>query len=311
MAEAEKAAYIFPGQGAQYVGMGKDLYDAFDSAKTVFNQADEAVGFSLSKLCFEGPEDELKQTVNAQPAIVTLSLALLAAMRDTCAENNLPAPSLVAGHSLGEYTALAAAGVLDFPTAIFLTRKRGELMHQAGQQNPGGMAAVIGLEESMLAELCSQTGAKIANINCPGQLVISGGKECVAAASSAAEEKGASRVVQLQVSGAFHTDFMQPAVEGLAEVIDTITFNDSFIPIVANTSAAEITAAEDIKDELLRQLCHSVQWQRSMEYMINSGITGFMEIGPGRVLGGLMRRINRDVKTKNIGDAEAINNLKQ
>ena len=311
MAEAEKMAYIFPGQGAQYVGMGKDLYDGFSSAKAVFRQADKAVGFALSELCFEGPENELKKTVNAQPAIVTISLALLAAMRDTYVVKSLPSPSLVAGHSLGEYTALAAAGVVDFASAIFLTRKRGELMHQAGQQNPGAMAAIIGLEEAVLADICSQTKAKIANINCPGQLVISGREECVNAASTAAEEKGARRIVQLQVSGAFHTESMQPAVEGLAEAIAGITFNDAQIPIVANTSATEITATVDIKNELLNQLCHSVQWQRSMEYMINGGVTSFIEIGPGRVLSGLMRRINRGVKAINIGDAEAVRNLQQ
>jgi len=311
LAEAEKMAYIFPGQGAQYVGMGKDLYDGFSSAKAVFRQADKAVGFALSELCFEGPENELKKTVNAQPAIVTISLALLAAMRDTYVVKSLPSPSLVAGHSLGEYTALAAAGVVDFASAIFLTRKRGELMHQAGQQNPGAMAAIIGLEEAVLADICSQTKAKIANINCPGQLVISGREECVNAASTAAEEKGARRIVQLQVSGAFHTESMQPAVEGLAEAIAGITFNDAQIPIVANTSATEITATVDIKNELLNQLCHSVQWQRSMEYMINGGVTSFIEIGPGRVLSGLMRRINRGVKAINIGDAEAVRNLQQ
>jgi [acyl-carrier-protein] S-malonyltransferase len=309
--EEIKTAYIFPGQGVQFVGMGKDLYDGFNSARAVFNQADQAVGFALSELCFNGPEDELKKTINAQPAIVTVSLALLVAMRETIYNNKLPALSLVAGHSLGEYTALAAAGVVDFASAIFLTRKRGELMHRAGQQNPGGMAAVIGLEEPILEELCSHTGAKIANINCPGQLVISGNKESVAAVSAAAEEKGASRIVQLQVSGAFHTGLMQPAADALAEVIAGINFNDALVPIVANTSAAEITSAADIKGELLRQLCHSILWQRSMEHMIDSGVTTFLEIGPGRVLSGLMRRINRNANTINIGDAEAIKNLKQ
>lgn len=307
--EATKVAYIFPGQGAQYAGMGHDLYDSSDSARIVFKQADEALGFSLSQLCFNGPDDELRKTINAQPAIVTISLALLSAMRNSEGSKSLPAPAFVAGHSLGEYTALAAAGVVDFATAIYLTRERGRLMHQTGLENPGGMAAVIGLDEASLSDICTQSGTKITNFNCPGQLVISGDTDSLDKAVKLAEAKGARRVIPLQVSGAFHTRYMQPAADGLAEIIATIPFAAPQIPIVANTTASEMTTAEMVKEELLSQLCNSVQWQRSIEYMIESGVSTFIEIGPGKVLSGLIKRINRDVKTINICDIEAITNL--
>jgi len=288
MIETAKVAYIFPGQGAQYAGMGCDLHDSSDSAKAVFKQADEALGFPLSQLCFNGPDDELRQTINAQPAI----------------GKNLPAPAFVAGHSLGEYTALAAAGVVDFTTAIYLTRERGRLMHQAGLENPGGMAAIIGLDEASLADICTRSGTKIANFNCPGQLVISGDKDSLNRAMKLAEAKGARRVMPLQVSGAFHTHYMQPAADSLAEIIATISFAAPQVPIIANTTAGEITTAEMVKEELLSQLCNSVLWQRSIEYMINSGVSTFIEIGPGKVLSGLIKRINKDVKTINISDIE-------
>jgi [acyl-carrier-protein] S-malonyltransferase len=309
VAEAAKVAYVFPGQGAQYVGMGRDLYDSYDSARAVFKQADEALGFPLSQLCFNGPDDELRQTVNAQPAIVTVSLALLSAIRNSADNKSLPAPAFVAGHSLGEYTALAAAGVFDFATAIYLTRQRGRLMHQAGLENPGGMAAVIGLDEALLAEICNQSDTRIVNFNCPGQLVISGDVNSLRKAIELAEAKGARRVMPLQVSGAFHTHYMQPAADSLAEIIDNIHFDTPQIPIVANTTASEITTVEMAKEELLNQLCNSVQWQRSIKYMIDNGVTTFIEIGPGRVLSGLIKRINRDVKAINISDVEAIKNI--
>lgn len=309
VAEAAKVAYVFPGQGAQYVGMGRDLYDSYDSARAVFKQADEALGFPLSQLCFNGPDNELRQTVNAQPAIVTVSLALLSTIRNSADSKSLPAPAFVAGHSLGEYTALAAAGVFDFATAIYLTHQRGRLMHQAGLENPGGMAAVIGLDEASLADICNQSDTRIVNFNCPGQLVISGDMDSLRKAIELAEAKGAHRVMPLQVSGAFHTHYMQPAADSLAEIIDNIHFNTPQISILANTTASEITTADMVKEELLNQLCNSVQWQRSIEYMIDNGVTTFIEIGPGRVLSGLIKRINRDVKAINIGDVEAIKNI--
>ena len=304
MSEPVKAAYVFPGQGAQWVGMGRDLYQNFASAKAIFDQADEALGFPLSRLCFEGPEEELLQTINAQPAIVTVSFACFEASRNTSA--GLPPASFVAGHSLGEYTALAAAGVLDFAATVYLARERGRLMHEAGQRVAGGMAAIIGLDEPALAEVCIETGARIANINCPGQIVISGAKESLARAIDLAKARGAARAIPLQVSGAFHTPLMQLAVDGMAKVIATLSFNQPAVPIIGNTTAQPLATAESVKEELLRQLCNCVQWQRSVEYMVGNGVSTFIELGPGKVLAGLIRRIDKSVKIINIGDAEAV-----
>jgi len=307
--QAMKTAHVFPGQGSQSVGMGLDLYQNYDAAKAVFEQADKALGFSLSRLCFEGPEEELTKTVNAQPAIVTVSFACLEASRSL--NGALPPAAFVAGHSLGEYTALAAAGVLDFATTVYLARERGRLMHEAGQITPGGMAAIIGLDEAPLAEVCQQTGTTIANLNCPGQIVISGAKDELSQAVELVKGRGAHRAIPLQVSGAFHTPLMQPAVDGMAEIIATLNFNHPAVPIVGNTTAKPLTTAEAVKEELLNQLCNCIQWQRSVEYMVNDGVSAFIEIGPGKVLAGLIKRIDRGVNIINIGNAEAVRNMVQ
>ncbi len=305
MTESNMIAYVFPGQGSQAVGMGLDLYDSFKSAKSIIDQADEVLKFPLSKLFFEGPEEELRQTINAQPALLTVAFASLRAMEEV-AGDRLPRPAFLAGHSLGEYTALAAANVIDFATAVYLARERGRLMHEAGTRTPGGMVAVLGMEESALADVCKETDTQIANYNSAGQLVISGAAANVARAAELAKAKGASRVVPLQVSGAFHSPLMKPAEDSLAEIIAGIPFKSASIPIVGNTTALPLTSAPDIKAELTNQLCHGVQWQRSVEYMVANGVTTFVEIGPGKVLTGLIRRINKTVATVNIGDVTAV-----
>lgn len=308
MSENSAIAYIFPGQGSQKVGMGKDLYEAVPSAKHIFDIADNILGFKLSKLCFEGPEEELRSTINAQPALVTMSLACYEAAKTMNNGKINYQPAFLAGHSLGEYTALAVGQALDYPTAIYLARERGRLMFEAGQKVPGAMAAILGLDENVVEAVCLESGTWLANINCPGQLVISGSVENIGKAIALAKSRGALRALPLQVSGAFHSPLMQPAADGLAEILNKITFHDSVIPVIANTNALPISKVADIKKELLEQLCHSVQWQKSVEFMIAQATNCFIEIGSGNVLNGLIKRINKNVKSLNIsGTADLMN----
>jgi [acyl-carrier-protein] S-malonyltransferase len=305
LAEREaNVAYVFPGQGSQRVGMGRDLYGAFSQAREVFEEADDALGLPLSRLCFEGPEEELAQTVNAQPAILTASVACLKAAASIA--GGLICPAFMAGHSLGEYTALVAAEVLDFKDAVRLTRQRGKLMQQAGEMVPGGMAAIIGLDDLSVEEICQQTGAQISNLNSPAQIVIGGSREALVQAMDLARAMGARRITPLKVSGAFHSSLMQPAAEGMAQAISQLDFCDSTVPIVVNSTAQPVTSSDEIKQELLQQLSSCVQWQKSVEYMVGEGVSTFVEIGPGQVLNGLIKRIDQEAKIQNIEDANSV-----
>jgi [acyl-carrier-protein] S-malonyltransferase len=298
-------AFVFPGQGSQKVGMGLDLYQNFPAAREVFEECDRALDFPLSQLCFQGPEEELCQTIYAQPAIVATSIACLRAAAELHSEFQ---PSLLAGHSLGEYTALVAAGVLEFSDGIRLVRERGRLMHQAGVQQPGGMAAIIGLDESSLTQLCQEAGVEIANINSPNQIVISGALEALNQAMQLARSQGA-RVVPLEVSGAFHSQLMKAAADELARIISELPFRAPEVPIVVNTTAQPATTAQEIKEELAQQLLHCVRWRHSVQYMIDHGVSTFIEIGPGSVLAGLIKRIDKGVQILNISDMSSMSAL--
>ena len=303
MKHASRIAYVFPGQGSQEVGMGYDIYQNSRQAGLVFQEADDVLGFTLSRLCFEGPADELRETINSQPALLTVSVACLRAASEF---NSMPEPAFVAGHSLGEYTALVAANSLEFADAVRLVRERGRLMQEAGERKPGSMAAIIGLDDITVEEVSQETGAVVANINCPGQTVISGTGEAVARGMDLAKARGAVGVVPLEVSGAFHSSLMQPAVKGMASAIAKVNLRDPEVPLVANSTAVPVTTADEVREELLRQLCNCVQWQSSVEYMANAGVSVFIEIGPGIVLSKLIKRISKGVQVLHLGDLESI-----
>jgi [acyl-carrier-protein] S-malonyltransferase len=301
-----KIAFIFPGQGSQTVGMGKELAERYEQARNIFQQADEKLGFSLSSIIFEGPQDTLTLTVNAQPALLTTSIAILEIFK----EGNIT-PHYTAGHSLGEYTALVAAGALSFEDAVFAVRKRGEFMEQAVPAGKGTMAAVLGMEASQLKSIVEQvssegTPVQLANLNCPGQIVISGTKEGVERASEQAKTAGAKRVIPLEVSGPFHSSLMKPAAEQLAEVLNRIEIKDANVPVIANVTARPMINRDEIKQKLIEQLYSPVLWQDSVEYMIEQGVDTFVEIGPGKVLSGLVKKVNRNVQTIAINDQSSL-----
>ena len=280
-------AYIFPGQGSQYVGMGKDLCEQFPVVKKYFDEADSVLGFSLSTICFEGPEEELKQTKNTQPAIFLHSVALWNLLKRTDA-------AMVAGHSLGEYSALVAAEAISFSDAIKLVRLRGELMQKAGEENPGTMAAIVGLEANIVGEVTSKASeagvVQAANFNSPGQIVISGSVAGVRRAMEIAKERGAKLVKELVVSGAFHSPLMQSAKERLKKALDAVMINDAKIPVYANVTAKPVQLAAEIRKLLFEQVTNPVRWEETVNNMSADGATTFIEIGPGKVLQGLIKR---------------------
>ncbi len=308
MAELSKVAYVFPGQGSQSTGMGLDLYDSYPSAKAVFDEADASLGFPLSRICFEGPDEELTKTHNVQPAILAVSIACLKAIGED-AIVNFPSPTFVAGHSLGEYTALVAAGALGLADAVLLVRERGRLMYKAGLKNPGSMLAVIGLDEETVKDISLHSGTEISNINCPGQIVISGATQALAEADKLARARGARVLIPLKVSGAFHSALMEPVIAEFSKIVSNVRFQPPSIPVISNVTARPLTDADSIKEELVKQLRNCIQWQGSVEYMVHSGGTIFYEIGPGRVLSGLIRRINSELRTFNISGVEDIAHL--
>lgn len=295
-----RVAWLFPGQGAQEVGMGRDLFEGSRAARRIFDTADRVLDYSLTSYCFEGPADVLQETQHAQPAVFAMSLACLEAARE--AGGLADAPAFIAGHSLGEYTALVAAGALDLEPGLRLVQERGRLMQQAAGQSPGAMAALIGLDEAAVRSICDEAGAEVCNLNAPGQIVIGGGERAIEAAMALALERGAQRGVRLKVSGAFHTLLMKPASEGMAAPVAEAPIRDPTAPIIANTSAEPLTTAAALRDELVRQIIEPVRWQRSIEYLRDQGVTGVIEFGPGRVLTGLVRRIDRSIAVRNVSD---------
>jgi [acyl-carrier-protein] S-malonyltransferase len=296
------SALIFPGQGAQYVGMGKDLYDNFAAAKTVFDRAGEILKFDIKKLCFEGPQDQLSTTQNSQPAILTASIAALRALEASPVWGAVT-PKFSLGLSLGEYTALVAAGAMSFEDALVLVRKRGEFMEEASRKNPGKMACVIGMDVPGVESLCKGIGCEIANLNCPGQVVVSGKTNNVELFASLAKEKGAKRVLMLDVSGPFHSSLMTPARDKLKDYIDKVKIDSPKIAFISNVDASVQTDPAKIKDNLIAQVNSKTMWEESVKNVAGSGIKVFYEIGPGQVLKGLLKKIDPKLEVKNIGGA--------
>jgi len=292
-------AYLFAGQGSQYIGMGKDLYEAFPESKAVFDKADKVLGFSISKLCFEGPQQELTRTVNCQPAILTISIAAWEAYKASRGAD-FSTDGYTAGLSLGEYSALVAAGVINFEDAVYLVRRRGEFMEEEALKSPGKMLSIIGLELSLVRQVCLDANTEIANINCPGQVVIAGGAKEIEKAQELAKERGAKMAVMLEVSGAFHSSLMKGATIRLAAELEKIKLNAPVMPVVCNVTAKAATSSAEIKDNLIKQVASSVLWEDSMRFLLSRGIKNFIEFGPGKVLKGLMRRIEASAQVVNI-----------
>lgn len=300
-----KLAFVFPGQGAQKVGMGKDFYDNYDVAKKMFKEADEALGYSIMKMCFEGPEEDLKLTANTQPAILTISCIA----NEILKENGIQ-PEITGGHSLGEYSALVAAGVLNFQDAVALVHKRGSYMQEAVPVGEGGMAAIIGVDRDKIVEVCQQVSAEspvqAVNFNCPGQIVIAGATKGVELAVEELKAAGAKKAVILPVSAPFHSTLMKPAAEKLAVELDKVTISDAKIPVVANVSAEILTKAEDIKASLVAQAASPVLWEDCVARMKEFGADVLLEAGPGKTLCGFNHRIDKTITSLNVEDVASL-----
>ncbi len=301
-----KTAFLFPGQGSQKVGMIHDLYEAYDSVKKLVREADEALGFSISRLMFEGPDSELVKTEFTQPAILTASTACWQVLKEDGV-----VPNMAAGHSLGEYSALVAAGALTFADAVRIVHLRGRFMQEAVPLGQGGMAAVIALDRDTIVTICSEVTKEVGpvqavNFNCPGQVVIAGAMQAVKKACAKMKEAGAKRAIMLHVSAPFHSTLMEPAAERLGEVLAKTNIHDAKIPVVANVNAKFETSAEDIRKHLVQQAAHPVLWEDSVKTMINAGVTMMIEAGPGTVLTGFTRRIDREMASANVENVESL-----
>lgn len=325
-----QVAFLFPGQGSQAVGMGADIFATSAAARSVFGTVDEVLGVPISTLCFHGPEDTLRTTVNAQPAIMAVSLAFLAAFQEALSPHTSSwtaplVPNYVAGHSVGEYSALVACGALDLKGVARLVFERGRLMHKEEVLCPGGMAAVIGMEMPILEEICQEATQKaladlptgstkhpglgrvvVANNNAPGQIVISGEQHALTLAAELADQRGAKRVIPLSVSGAFHSPVMQPAAIGLAQFIESSDLHDTTIPLIGNIAAVPLTQVHALRAELAQQIAQPVQWTRSIEYLASVGVTTFIEFGPGRALTTMIKRIVKGVTLINVGNVAEV-----
>ncbi len=301
-----KVAFVFPGQASQYSGMGKDLADKYPVARAVFEEADRSLGFSISKICFEGTEDELKLTANTQPAILTVSVAAFRVLADRGIS-----PDYVAGHSLGEYSALVASGALKFADAVRLVRKRGTYMQEAVPSGQGAMAAILGISPAVVQDACKRAAegevCSAANLNSPEQTVISGHANAVKRAVEIASQSGAKRAVILPVSAPFHSALMMPAQEKLEKDLSTTQLSDLQIPLVTNVDADSIRKGEEARQALVRQVSMPVRWEESMRMLLDEGVKTFVEVGPGRVLTGIMRQIERSVTTLNVEDEKSLN----